>query len=63
MESPWRVDNNGEYKMITCNRKISIKSVKTNPLSQKIREKQECTLRNCRCRNQSSTELLERNSL
>jgi hypothetical protein len=56
------VDNNGEYNMILHNRKACIKSIKTNPLAQKIKDKQECTLRNCRVKTHYSTEILERNS-
>lgn len=53
----------GEYSMITRNRKVCIKSMKTNPLAQKIRDKQECTLRNCHLKNHFLSELTERNSL
>jgi hypothetical protein len=48
--------------MILHNRKACIKSIKTNPLAQKIKDKQECTLRNCRVKTHYSTEILERNS-
>ena len=47
--------------MITRNR-VCIKSIKKNPLAQKIKEKQECTLRNCRIKNHDLTEITERNS-
>lgn len=47
--------------MIIRFRKLHIKAVKSNPLAQKIKEKQENSLRNCRSKNGCLVELFERN--
>ena len=49
--------------MIIRLRKLHIKAVKSNPLAQKIKEKQENTLRNCRSKNSCLTDFFERNSI
>lgn len=47
-------------KMIIRFRKLHIKTVKSNPLAQKIREKQEHTLHNCKSKNAYSLEFSEK---
>ncbi len=49
--------------MIINFRRLHIKAAKSNPLAQKIKEKQERTLRNCRSKNNYSSDLFERNSV